>query len=57
MKRGDFIRNIVRIILLLSLAFLAVFTGSRVTGPGNSCSECPGNGICRGETDCQTFLK
>jgi hypothetical protein len=55
MNRDDFIRKIVRYLLFGFLAGIAFLTGSRVV-TGSDCSSCPGKGICRGETDCSTYL-
>jgi hypothetical protein len=55
MNRDDFIRKIVRYLLFGFLAGIAFLTGSRIV-TGSDCSSCPGKGICRGETDCSTYL-
>jgi hypothetical protein len=55
MNRDDFIRKIVRYLLFGFLAGIAFLAGSRIV-TGSDCSSCPGKGICRGETDCSTYL-
>lgn len=55
MNRSEFFRKLVRYILFAILAGVAVVLGSKAVA-GNSCASCPGNGICKGETDCSTFL-
>lgn len=54
--RSEFIQKITRAGLALGLILLAYFLGRRVTA-GNDCSVCPGNGICKGKTDCENFAK
>ncbi|HVN59596.1 MAG TPA: hypothetical protein VMT63_14965 [Bacteroidales bacterium] len=54
MERSEFIKNILRLMLLGLLAAIVLITGKRVTtSPG--CSSCPGKGICKGEADCAVF--
>jgi hypothetical protein len=55
MNRIDFFRKLIRYMLLLLLVIIAIALGNRVV-MGNSCSACPGKGICHGESDCSKFL-
>ncbi len=55
MNRADFFRKLIRYMLLVLLAVVAVVLGNK-TVTGNNCSACPGNGICKGESDCSKFL-
>ncbi|MFH0841881.1 MAG: hypothetical protein V1903_04590 [Bacteroidota bacterium] len=45
----------IQVILASVLGLIAIVLGKRVVS-GNDCSGCPGNGICKGETDCSIFL-
>ncbi|MFN8210354.1 MAG: hypothetical protein U0T33_05230 [Bacteroidales bacterium] len=56
MDRNEFLKRSVRYLLYGILAAIALATGSRITA-SQDCRSCPGNGICRGENDCSTFLK
>jgi len=56
MDRIDFIRKLIRYLLFGLLALMAAVTGSKVVA-SSDCSNCPGKGICAGESDCSTFLK
>ena len=55
MERSEFIKKIIRYLLFGLLALVAVVIGNKVV-TGSDCSSCPGKGICKGETDCSTFL-
>jgi hypothetical protein len=55
LTRPEFLKTVARGLLVALLAFLAISLGSKAV-KGNSCTECPGNGICSGETDCNKFL-
>jgi len=55
MNRIEFIKKVIRYLLFGFLAGIALLTGSRIV-TGSECSSCPGKGICRGETDCSTYL-
>jgi hypothetical protein len=55
MYRTEFLKKVIWYLLFGLLACIAVITGSRVV-TGASCSSCPGKGICKGESDCSTFL-
>jgi hypothetical protein len=55
MKRADFFKKLIRIILFGILAVIAIILGSK-TVSGTDCGSCPGNGICKGESDCSKFL-
>jgi hypothetical protein len=54
MSRIDFFRKIIKYTLLLLLAIIVIALGNRIV-TGKDCSECPGNGICNGKTDCDKF--
>jgi hypothetical protein len=54
-NRKDFINNVIRAGLMLILGIAAFGLGSKVTSV-KDCNRCPGNGICKGETDCSKFL-
>lgn len=54
MSRIDFLRKTGRYILLLLMAVIAVALGKKAVS-GNNCSVCPGNGICKGESDCSNY--
>jgi hypothetical protein len=56
MPRNEFIRKVVRLLLLGLLGGIALLTGGRIA-EGSSCTACPGKGICAGRTDCSTFLQ
>jgi hypothetical protein len=55
MNRSEFFKKLIRYILLFILAGIALVLGSKVV-TGSNCSSCPGNGICKGESDCSKFL-
>jgi hypothetical protein len=55
-NRVDFLKNTIRIIMGSLLAFIAIALGRRVSS-ANDCNNCPGLGICKGETDCSKFLQ
>jgi hypothetical protein len=55
MSRLDFFRKIIRYLLLMLLGIITIFLANRVVS-GNDCSACPGNGICKGESDCSKFF-
>lgn len=54
-SREDFLRKFFRAGLMLLLGFVAFILGDRITRT-NDCSSCPGNGSCKGETDCSKFM-
>ncbi|HOP00043.1 MAG TPA: hypothetical protein PK766_10815 [Bacteroidales bacterium] len=54
-NRVDFLKSMMRIIMGSLLTFVAIALGRRISTV-NDCSNCPGQGICRGETDCSKFL-
>jgi hypothetical protein len=56
MKRGEFIRKLIRYGLLALLTLIVFALGNRVV-TGNDCSACRGNGICGGKTDCNKYQK
>jgi lipopolysaccharide export LptBFGC system permease protein LptF len=53
-SRLQFLNKLIRGLLVAFLAFLAFALGSKAV-KGNNCNSCPGNGICRGETDCSKY--
>jgi len=53
--RKDFIVIIIRTGLLFLLGAVTFFLSGRIS-KANNCGSCPGNGICKGETDCSIFL-
>jgi len=55
MKRSEFVRKAIGYILLVLIAMAAAITGSRADF-ASDCDSCPGKGICRGETDCSTYI-
>jgi hypothetical protein len=54
-NRIEFIKKVIRYLLLGLLVIIGVIGGKKVV-TGSSCTSCPGKGICRGETDCSTYL-
>ena len=54
MNRIDFFKKLGRYILLMLMAFIVMAVGKKGRY-WKDCSECPGNGICRGESDCVNF--
>lgn len=54
MNRIEFFKKLGRYILLMFMAFIVMALGRKVV-TGNECSECPGKGICNGETDCNKY--
>jgi len=54
MNRNDFLKKVIRYILLMLIGIIVVSLGSRVV-TGKDCSSCPGNGICKGKTDCNKY--
>jgi hypothetical protein len=54
LTRTEFLKKAIRGLLIAFLAFLALTLGSKAV-KGNDCSSCPGNGICKGETDCSKY--
>jgi hypothetical protein len=55
MSRKNFLTVLIRIILTGVLITIGLVTGSRAASAAN-CAECPGKGICGGETDCSSFI-
>ena len=55
MNRNEFIRRVVRYILLVLLTGITILLGNRIV-TGTDCSACPGKGICAGDIDCSKFL-
>ncbi|MGA1976597.1 MAG: hypothetical protein ABSG89_01940 [Bacteroidales bacterium] len=55
MDRKEFTGTLVRAGLAALLAFIAIALGKKVAGTVD-CSSCPGNGICRGSSDCSKYL-
>ena len=54
LSRLQFTKKLIRGLLIAFLAFIAMMLGSKAVN-GKDCSICPGNGICRGETDCGKY--
>ena len=55
MNRSDFFKKLIKLLLLGLLTFIAIIGGSKAVS-GSACGSCPGNGICKGESDCSEFL-
>ncbi len=56
MSRTDFLKKLVRYILLIFMAVIVFALGNKVVSAAG-CSVCPSRGICTGENDCDKFLK
>jgi hypothetical protein len=54
MKRCDFLKQLIRAGLFMLLAMIVLTLGNKIVAK-NDCSGCPGNGICKGETDCGKY--
>ena len=54
--RGEFVRGMIRILMVAILAFIAVSLGTRAVTGEQDCSGCPGKGVCSGENDCRKFV-
>ena len=56
--RTYFLKKLIRLMLAAFLAGLAILLGNRaVSGSGNACSNCPGEGVCNGKIDCDKYLR
>jgi hypothetical protein len=55
MKRAEFTKITLRIMLFTALAAIAAILGKR-TETGSTCSSCSGRGVCNGKTDCGKYL-
>ena len=55
MNRTEFFRKVIRYMLLLLLAVIAAALGKRIV-TGSDCEACAGKGICKGKSDCSTYL-
>jgi hypothetical protein len=55
LTRNEFLTSLARVLLAAMLAIIALLLGSR-TVRGNECSDCPGRGICKGDSDCSLYL-
>jgi hypothetical protein len=53
-SRTIFINRIVRILMVMILAFVAMMLGSKVVS-GKDCSSCQARNMCNGETECIKF--
>jgi len=53
-SRLQFINKLIRGLLIILLAFIALMLGSKAV-KGKDCCSCPGNGICKGEADCNKY--
>jgi hypothetical protein len=54
LTRPEFLKKLIRGMLVAFLSFLALTLGSKAV-KGKDCSACPGNGICSGDTDCSKY--
>lgn len=54
--RTIFIKRSFRILIALILALVAGLLSTKVSLAAD-CSKCPGKGICRGDNDCDLYLK
>ena len=54
MNRIDFLKIAFRYILLTLIAIIVIALGNKIVTSEN-CSGCPGNGICKGKTDCDKY--
>jgi hypothetical protein len=54
MNRNDFLRIVIRYLLLVIMAIIVIALGGKVV-TGKDCAGCPGNGICKGKTDCEKY--
>jgi hypothetical protein len=52
--RKNFIIKLIQAGLLGILSLITFLLVNKVVS-GKDCSSCPGNGICRGETDCSKY--
>jgi hypothetical protein len=55
MNRTEFARKAISLILLALLAGVTILLGKR-SATGYDCSLCPGKGICKGKSDCSTYI-
>jgi len=54
LSRIQFLKKLISGLLIAFLAFIAFTLGSKAVH-GQDCTNCPGNGICSGETDCSKY--
>ena len=54
MKRGTFLRRLMQIVILAVMSLVVLALGDRVV-TGRDCNKCPGQGICSGEIDCESY--
>ena len=54
MNRNDFLKKLIRIGLYAILALIVFAIGNKVVS-ASDCNQCPGKGICNGETDCNIY--
>ncbi len=54
MTRFDFFKKLIKYLLLLMMAIIALALGKKVVTDGN-CAGCPGKGVCHGKTDCNKY--
>jgi hypothetical protein len=52
--RKNFISKLIQAGLLGVLILVTFLLGSKIVS-GKDCTNCPGNGICSGETDCSKY--
>jgi len=56
-SRGEFVRGLIRILMVSVLALIAVALGARAVTGEQECSGCPGKGVCGGVADCSSYRK
>jgi hypothetical protein len=54
MNRNEFFQKLMRYGLLAMLALIVFALGSKVV-TGSDCSACPGQGVCKGKSDCNKY--
>jgi len=54
--RMEFLRGLIRIVMIAFLAFIAVSLGTRAVTGEQDCSGCPGNGVCS-EGECGKYRR
>jgi len=54
MNRADFLKKLARYMLLLLMAIVVLALGNKIV-TAKDCSGCPGNGVCKGNTDCNKY--
>ncbi len=54
--RGEFVRGLIRILMISVLAIIAVSLGTRAVTVEQDCSGCPGKGVCS-EGECGKYRR